>query len=165
MPQRKKDTLQIRQLLLHLRANRSEREISHDTGLARDTIRRYKKWAKQHHLLEGEPLPEAQQLQSLLDSTLPPLLPPQNTSSVEPYADLVATLLAQNIEMAALHARLKERGYAGSYSSVYRYVCRTRVKEPDLTLRMETPPGYEAQVDFGEVGKFVDPHTAKPRKT
>ncbi len=165
MPQRKKDTLQIRQLLLHLRANRSEREISHDTGLARDTIRRYKKWAKQHHLLEGETLPEAQQLQSLLDSTLPPLLPPQNTSSVEPYADLVATLLDQKVEMAALHARLKERGYEGSYSSVYRYVGRLRPKpEPDLTVRVETPPGYEAQVDFGEVGTFLDPATGQPRK-
>jgi transposase len=164
MPQRKKDTLQIRQLLLHLRAHHSEREIRQDTGIARDTIRRYKKWAKEHHLLDAQTLPDTQQLQTLLDSTLPPLLPPQNCSSVEPYADLVATLLAQNIEMAALHTRLKERGYKGSYSSVYRYVGRTRPKDPDVTVRVETPPGYEAQVDFGEVGKFVDPATGQPRK-
>src|SRR5579862_8095033 len=135
MPQRKKDTLHIRQLLLHLRAHHSERQIRHDTGLARDTIRRYKKWAKQHDLLTAETLPDLPQLQGLLDATLPPLLPPQNTSSVEPYADLVATLLAQQIEMAALYQRLKERGYKGSYSSVYRFVCRTRLKEPDITLR------------------------------
>jgi transposase len=165
MPQRKKDTLEIRQLLLHLRAHRSEREISHDTGLARDTIRRYKKWAKQHQLLDSETLPEPQPLQCLLDSTLPPLLPPQNTSSVQPYADLVATLLEQKVEMAALHARLQERGYEGSYSSVYRYVGRLRPKEePDLTVRVETAPGYEAQVDFGEVGMFLDPATSQPRK-
>src|ERR1700722_17779192 len=122
MPQRKKDTLHIRQLLLHLRAQHSERQIRNETGLARDTIRRYKKWAKQHELLNGDSLPDAEQLQSLLDATLPPLLPPQNTSSVAPYADLVDKLLDQNIEMAALHTRLKERGYKGSYSSIYRYV-------------------------------------------
>lgn len=48
MPQRKMDTLHIRQLLLLLRAHQSERQIRNQTGLARDTIRRYKKWAKQH---------------------------------------------------------------------------------------------------------------------
>lgn len=165
MPQRKKDTLHIRQLLLHLRAKHSERQIRNDTGLARDTIRRYKKWAQQHNLLTVETLPDTHQLQNLLDATLPPLLPPQNTSSVQPYAELVATLLAQKIEMAALHARLKERGYQGSYSSVYRYVQRLQPKETPLTLRVETPPGYEAQVDFGEVGTFLDPDTRQARKT
>lgn len=165
MPQRKKDTLHIRQLLLHLRANHSERQIRNETGLARDTIRRYKKWAKQHDLLTGDTLPDTQQLQSLLDATLPPLLPPQNTSSVAPYAELVESLLAQKIEMAALHARLRERGYRGSYSSIYRYVTRLKEKDPEVTLRVETPPGYEAQVDFGEVGPFLDPDTGLPRKT
>jgi len=165
MPQRKKDTLHIRQLLLHLRAHHSERQIRNETGLARDTIRRYKKWAKQHELLTGDSLLDTAQLQCLLDATLPPLLPPQNTTSVAPYADLVATLLAHNIEMAALYQRLKERGYEGSYSSVYRYVSRLQTKDPEVTLRVETPPGYEAQVDFGEVGTFLDPDTGQPRKT
>lgn len=165
MPQRKKDTLHIRQLVLHLRAKHSERQIRNDTGLARDTIRRYKRWAQQHDLLTAETLPDIQQLQQLLDKTLPPLLPPQNTSSVEPYAELVATLLAQKIEMAALYQRLKERGYKGSYSSVYRYVQRLQPKETPVTLRVETPPGYEAQVDFGEVGTFLDPDTGQARKT
>jgi len=164
VPQRKKDTLQIRQLLLHLRANHSERQIRVDTGLARDTIRRYKQWAKQHDLLQTPALPDDAQLQALLDQTLPPLLPPQNLSSVEPYADLVATLRKQKVEMAALFARLQERGYVGSYSSVWRYIKKTETKTPEVTLRVETPPGYEAQVDFGEVGAFLDPATGNNRK-
>ena len=28
--------------------------------------------------------------------------------------------------------------------------------DPPVTMRVETPPGYEAQVDFGEVGKLTD---------
>jgi transposase len=165
VPFRKKDTLQIRELLRRLRAVNSERQIRHDTGLARDTIRRYKKWAKQHGLLDADPLPSAEHLQLLLDTTLPPLLPPQNLSSVEPYAELVAKLRREGVEMAALHSRLKERGYLGSYSSVWRYIRRTEAPQPDVTLRIETPPGYEAQVDFGEVGLFRDPATAQMRKT
>jgi len=165
VPQRKKDTLHIRQLLLHLRAQHSERQIRQDTGLARDTIRRYKRWAKEHHLLQSETLPSNEQLQSLLDSTLPPLLPPQNHSSVEPYADLVTTLRRQDVEMAALHARLKERGYEGSYSSVWRFVHKIEPFAPGVTVRLETPPGYEAQVDFGEVGAFLDPASGQRRKS
>jgi transposase len=165
MPQRKKDTLQIRQLLLHLRANHTERQIRLDTGVARDTIRRYKQWAKQHDLLGSPPLPDDAKLQALLDQTLPPLLPPQNHSSVAPYADLVVSLRKQKVEMAALFARLQERGYEGSYSSVWRYVRKIEAKTPEVTLRVETPPGYEAQVDFGEVGTFLDPDTRQSRKT
>ncbi len=48
MPFRKKDTLNVREILRRLRAENSERQIRHDTGLARDTIRRYKKWAHEH---------------------------------------------------------------------------------------------------------------------
>lgn len=165
MPFRKKDTLQIRELLRRLRADNSERQIRHDTGLARDTIRRYKKWAVEHGLLEIDPLPSAEHLQALLDTTLPPLMPPQNLSSVEPYKDLVTQLRGDGVEMAALHSRLKERGYQGSYSSVWRYTRRIETVDPEVTLRVETPPGYEAQVDFGEVGLFRDPDTGQKRKT
>ena len=164
MPYRKKDTLHIRELIRHLRAQQSERQIRQDTGLARDTIRRYRKWAKEHNLLESDNLPDAEALQSLLDATLPPLMPPQNLSSVEPYAQIVADLRAQKVEMAALCNRLRERGYQGSYSSVWRYVKKTEATEPEVTLRVETPPGYEAQVDFGEVGRFLDPDTGQLRK-
>lgn len=148
-----------------MRAQDSERQIRQDTGLARDTIRRYKKWAGEHGLLDVDTLPSAEHLQALLDTTLPPLLPPQNLSSVEPYAQLVAKLRKDGVEMAALHSRLKERGYPGSYSSVWRYVRRVEATDPEVTLRIETPPGYEAQVDFGEVGRFRDPDTAEMRKT
>ncbi|MDY7078864.1 MAG: hypothetical protein SXV54_18275, partial [Chloroflexota bacterium] len=39
--------------------------------------------------------------------------PPQNTSSVEPYRDLVTQLLKENVEIAAIKCRLEERGYTG----------------------------------------------------
>ena len=165
MPFRKKDTLHIRELLRRLRADNTERQIRSDTGLARDTIRRYKKWAEENGLLDVDTLPSAEHLQALLDTTLPPLLPPQNLSSVEPYAEIVTKLRNQGVEIAALHIRLKERGYQGSYSSVWRYVTRTEPPEPDVTLRVETPPGYEVQIDFGEVGLFGDPATGQMRKT
>ena len=43
-----------------------------------------------------------------------------------------------------------EEGYNGSYDSVKRYVRKLKKSTPDLYARIETPPGEEAQVDFGE---------------
>jgi transposase len=42
-----------------------------------------------------------------------------------------------------------ERGYAGSYDSIKRYIRSLKNKTPDLYARIETEPGEEAQVDFG----------------
>jgi hypothetical protein len=38
-------------------------------------------------------------------------------------------------------------------------------RTPDVTVRVETPPGEEAQVDFGYAGRMVDPETGELRKT
>jgi transposase len=93
------------------------------------------------------------------------LPPPQNTSTVEPYRAMVVKLRQQGVEIAAIRERLKERGFTGSYSAVYRFVRALEPIEPDVTVRVETPPGQEAQVDFGYAGLMIDPDTGKERKT
>jgi len=42
-----------------------------------------------------------------------------------------------------------ESGYTGSYDCIKRYVRKLRKRSPKLYARLETPPGEEAQVDFG----------------
>jgi len=127
-------------------------------------VARYRSWAGEHDLLNG-PLPPLQELQRLLDETMSGSLPPQNESSVEPYRDLVRQLRRENTEVAAIHARLKERGYTGSYSAVYRFVRQMEPLSPAVTVRVETKPGEEGQVDFGYAGLMVDPETGELRKT
>jgi transposase len=163
MPGRRLPTLDIRTLLIHLRTNASDRDLNRTTGLARRTLARYRQWAQQHHLLEGE-LPPLEALQLLLEQTLPTPLPPQNHSSVEPFREAVVKLRRENVEMKAILARLKERGYAGSYASVRRFVQTLEPKTPDAVVRVETRPGEEAQVDFGEVGRLYDPVAHRSRK-
>jgi len=43
-----------------------------------------------------------------------------------------------------------EKGYSGSYDSVKRYIRKLRNCYPKLYARIETAPGEEGQVDFGE---------------
>ncbi len=64
----------------------------------------------------------------------------------------------------AIRERLRERGFTGSLSAVYRFLTQLTPTQPDVTVRVETPPGQEAQVDFGYAGRMIDPATGALRK-
>ena len=164
MPNRRKDTMDIRALLRHLRAGEKDRSISRALGMARPTVKRYREWAQQHGLLEGD-LPSLEALELLREETLPTSRPPQNHSSVARYHLLVEKLMKDQVETAAIWERLKERGFDGSYSSVYRFVRRLSPVSVEATVRVERPAGEEAQVDFGYAGRMIDPATDQLRKS
>ena len=164
MAGKRKETMDIREMLRHLRLGQSNRAVAEAVGVDRKTVARYRSWATEQGLLEGS-LPPLGTLHPLVEETLSSPPPPQNTSSVEPYREVVAKLRKRNVEIAAIYERLKERGYTGSYSSVYRFVRNLEPRTPDVMVRVETPPGEEAQVDFGYAGRMIDPETGELRKT
>lgn len=145
----------LRDLVYRLRAGESQRRIARDLGLSRITVRKYRDLAEQHGYLQADvALPEDAALSNLLKRTLPA----QQASSLEPFADTVRQLLEQGCEMTAIHARLRDDyGFTGSYSAVRRYVQQLFPASPQVTVRVCTPPGEEAQVDFGGVGRLYDP--------
>ena len=112
MPQRRLDTVNVRMLILRLRSSSSDRQVSKDVGVARETVRRYREWAQRHGVLEGELLPLSS-LNRLLDETLPKLNPPQNSSTVEPYRDLVLQLRREGVEVRAAYCRIRDAGLPG----------------------------------------------------
>lgn len=164
MPGKRKEIMDIREMLRHLQRGQSDRAVAEALGIDRKTVARYRTWAAEQGLLE-EALPSLSELKGLVEETLGSSPPPQNRSSVEPYGQVVIKLCQEGVEIAAIHHRLKERGYTGSYSSVYRYVRNLEPCTPDVTVRVETPPGQEAQVDFGYAGRMVDAETGELRKT
>ena len=51
-----------------------------------------------------------------------------------------------------LHRELRTLGYDGGYSILKSYVSpRRRRRQPDATMRFETAPGEQAQVDWGSM--------------
>lgn len=147
--------MEIREMLRQLRAGESERSVSRNLGVHRKTVKRYHLWAQTQGLLSGE-LPEMEVLNRLLETTFSEVLPPQNTSSVEAYRETVVKLVSDNVRISAIHARLQERGYRGSYSAVRRFVRQLRGSVVEVTVRVERAPGEEAQVDFGYAGYMLD---------
>jgi transposase len=156
--------MDIQEIIRRIRAGQSDRAIHEDLGVHRKTVKKYRQWATEHDLLEGE-LPELGSLQHLLEMTLPQVEPPQNGSSVEPYRDLVERLRQEGVEVKAIHERLQERGYEGHYQSVWRFVRRLEGAKINATVRVERPPGDEAQVDFGYAGQMIDPATHQLRRS
>lgn len=153
----------ISDIVYRLRRGQSERGIAKDLGHSRHTVRHYHYLARENGYLDlhrGVPEPE-----ELLRELGPVSSAPVIVSTVEPYRSVVEGLLKAEVEMATTHSRLaREHGYRGSYSSVNRFVRRLRPNEPDICLRIETPPGREAQVDFGGVGRIRDRLTGKMRQ-
>jgi transposase len=152
---RRKNIMDIREIVRQVRAGQSNRAIGREMSIDRRTVARYRAWAEAQGLLEGD-LPELGALHQLVEETLPESQPPQNLSTVEPYREVVEKLRKQSVEIAAVHQRLVERGFTGSYYAVYRFVRRLEPRLPEATVRVEVAPGEEAQVDFGSAGKMLD---------
>ena len=98
--------MDIREILMQLRAGISQRQIAQAVGLNRRTVKKYKAWAERHGLLEEE-LPSLEALQALLDRTMPEPEPPQNVSTVEPYRAVVEKLVKEGVEVQAIYQRLE----------------------------------------------------------
>ena len=155
MSERRLKLMDIREMIRHIREERSDRQIGKDLGVDRRTVKRYRGWAQAQGLLEGE-LPDHHSLLKLLDKTLPEKMPPQNSSTAEPYRARIEKLLKEKVKVTAIYDRLKEQGYPGSYASVLRLARQIDPKPVEAYTRKECEPGEEAEIDFGYVGKMRD---------
>ena len=112
-------------------AGRSIRGIAEELGIARNTVRRYLK------------SPEAMRLK--------PRRP--RSSKLDHYTRYIDQRLDEGLDnCVVLHRELKGLGYEGGYSILKAYVSpRRRRRQPDATVRFETAPGEQAQVDWGSL--------------
>lgn len=156
--------MEIRVILHHLRSGASDRRIARELRVDRRTVKRYRKWAQAEGLLVAA-LPGVEVLQQRIEQTLAEKAAPQNVSSAQAYGERIEKLYGEGVEVAAIHQRLQEAGYRGSYWSIYRYVRKLKVVQPAVTVRVESQPGEEAQVDFGYAGLLMDARSGEWRKS
>jgi transposase len=154
----------IREILRRLQLGEPDRRIARDLDVSRNTVARYRVWAKRHGVLEGGPLPDAATLAALLEPA-PTARPAHEQSLVEPWRERVLAWHERGVEGQAIWQLLvEEHGFTGSYSSVKRFLRRVAPPSVRATLRIEVPPGEEAQVDFGFAGEFLDPDAGRVRR-
>lgn len=163
MAARRKDVLDIREMVRRFRMGDVDRRIAREMGGSRNTIAKYRAWAGREGFLTAEAMPDPETLQERLKACQP-AEPPGPPSALEKYRDYIVEQRAKGVEIQALLGLLRERSYEGSYSSLRRYVLKMENRSPDAVLRVETAPGEEAQVDFGFGGWVHDERTGRLRK-
>jgi len=153
---------EIIDIIYRFRKGQSQRTIAAALGYHRETVRRYYQLAHERGFLDPDtPFPTTADLRAALGEPVPP---PRPVSTVAPYAPLVETWLTEGIEVRAIHRLLTEQhGFTGSYSAVRRFAAAFRPAVPEACVRVETAPGEEAQIDFGTVGRLLDPSTGTER--
>lgn len=135
------DWMEIKDLY---RQGHSIRQICRLTGYSRNTVRKV--------LREGFPHQKARKKRaSMLDE-------------FKPY--LRKRVLETGLSAVRLLEELRQMGFLGSVDIVRRYLNEIEERHRLLskaTVRFETPPGEQAQVDWAEVGSFID-EAGKRRK-
>lgn len=79
-------------------------------------------------------------------------------TKIEKFAPLIEKLVRQGISVVKIVSEISKQGYAGKYHSVWRYVKNHKLdrelKKYKPSIRFETEPGEQAQVDWGSFGKI-----------
>lgn len=150
---------------------RNIQQISKSLGLDRKTVRKYLGMINELSIDRGSPLPDEQGIIGKLKV----LMTTQAAAYERPAFDLVAQYRDEikqwfdDSRMTAKQAwRLLKENYKidVGYTTVKRYVRKEFHREkPHVTVRIETPAGDEAQVDFGYAGLMYDPEAQRKRKT
>lgn len=96
----------------------------------------------------------------------PPPARSPSASACEPYRELIELGIARGRNAVAIYQDLvSDYGFGAKYASVRRFMQRLRATHtPSACPVIETPPGQEAQVDYGEGPMIRDSATGKYRR-
>jgi transposase len=147
-------------------------ELSSSLGADPKTIRKYTAPAVAAGIVPGSPPLSLDQWSALASKWFPELVDHSYRQSswaeIEPHREQIKTWLPA-VTVSTIHQRLRDdRGLSASESSLRRFIeanleaesARSKV----TVLRDTPPPGEEAQVDYGLLGRWLDPVTKKMRR-
>jgi transposase len=166
----------------------SQRRIARELGSDRETVARYRRLARQAEPPNpaipptgSEPLaspnpaivPSGSEVAAVpsptsADSSKPAISPagskPGRVSHCEPFETFIKTGLDGGLSAQRIYQDLvSEQKFVGGYDSVKRFVRQLQQANPLPFRRMESEPGQEAQVDFGQGAWVVeDGHRRRP---
>jgi transposase len=176
------------QVLVLGRMGWSLRQIQRRTGVRRETAARYLKsvgvvirepggWghdtrpeAEPASEMTSDPEPDSKaaiEVTPDFGGDLPPAGRSPSASACEPWHEWIETQIAAGRNAKAIWQELvDDHGFTGHYQSVKRFVRKLVGGQGRQAFAViETPPGEEAQVDYGDGPMVRDPNTGKYRRT
>lgn len=170
MNQGLRDRDKLQELVRLHRQGRGAREVARLLRISPNTERRYRRRLRAAGLLDGpeDDLPSLDALQAVVQ---PPERPAQERSSIEAWTPQVTARMAKGHGPTAIHELLsaQDPAFRGRSLSVVKRLYRALRQAPgprpeDVAIPVITGAGEVAQVDFGYVGKLLDPATGERRK-
>jgi transposase len=171
MARRTFDVIDICEIFVHWHAGRSKNELAGSLGLSRNTVRKYVAAAEAAGMVPGGPAVSQARWAELAREWFPELadtrLRQVTWPAIGEHRDYIVAQLAAGVTVSTIHQRLAdERGLAASVASVRRYVAANLPEEARraqvTVLRLDPPePGQEAQVDYGQLGRWTDPRSGR----
>jgi transposase len=125
----------------------SQHEIARRTGVDRKTVRRYA------NALGNSPMATGSvEVADQIPPPRPPARPPREArSACEPYRDWIEAQVALGRNGSSIYQDLVDQhGFGHAYNSVKRFIRHLKRRDPERFDVLESAPGEEAQVDFGQ---------------
>jgi transposase len=157
MARRSIPMIEIDEVLFRWQQRQTQAEIARSLGQSRQTVRKYLRLAQAAGLTrDGDDVQRAQVLTALRAeiATESGATPGGEARQVlAPHTEQIENWLGQDdMTMKQVWRLLRERDVSVSYASVKRFIHHHfPIDKPRVTVRLETPPGRQAQVDFGQV--------------
>lgn len=153
--------IEIREVLRRWSAGQAVRAVARETGVDRKTVDRYVSAARELGVSVGvEPTDEVVVAVSQRVQGRP--LPPASNQwrEIEKFRPRIEHWLKSEtpLRLVRIHELLAREGLQASYTTLRRFVHRELAwRERRHTIRVDdAPPGHEAQLDFGLMGRLRD---------
>jgi len=151
-----------RQVIFRMRMGQSDRAIAKSGLMGRIKCAEVRAVEERNGLLSAVPLPEDQVLGKLFESSTERAAQP---SLIEPFESQVKQWWQEGICGTTIHRALNSHGFAGSYSSVRRFLQKLDKRNIRASCVLDFEPGEAAQVDFGTGPTITDVFTGEVLKT
>jgi hypothetical protein len=165
--------IDVKEVLRRWSAGHGDRKIDRETGIDRKTVARYAAAAERLGMVRGREMTDddAHAVAQCVQSR-PLVAPSEEWDEVAQHRERIEQWLAGQGEPRALrltkvHTLLvRDHGLHASYDTLWRFATQQLGwRKKTETVRVDdAPPGQEAQIDFGEMGRLVDVTTGKLRK-
>jgi transposase len=172
MARRQFEVIDVVEVLQHWHAGRAKSVVASSLGVDPKTVRKYVKPAEEAGLCPGGPTLSRAHWAELVTGWFPELVDARTRSATFPvidaHRDRIKAMLETNT-VATVHQRLRdEHGLCVGVTSFRGYVASEFPDETDRTkvtvLRPDVLAGDEAQVDYGYLGSWTDPVSARVRR-
>jgi transposase len=173
MARRTFDVIDVTEILMHWHAGRSKNQMAASLGVDRKTLRKYIAPAVAAGIGPGGPAKTEAEWAELVRGWFPELadtrLRQVTWPAIEKHHEYITAQLKAGVRMSTIHQRLRdEHGLAVSVQSLRRYVAANVPEEVRRTqVRVLDPrpaeAGEQAQIDYGKLGRWLDPATGKLR--